>query len=351
MTYAGEALIAARGIKKYFPITKGVFRRAVGEVRAVDDVDLDIAPGETFALVGESGSGKTTLGKVLTRVWAPTAGEILFLGRDIAGLGEDALKPFRRQMQVVHQDPTSSLNPKKRIKDIIEDPLIIHGAGDARFRQRRVRELLDLVELPPDFLYRYPNAVSGGQKQRVGIARALALNPKLVVLDEPTSALDVSVQAKIIALLRRLQRELNLTYLFITHDLSLVRNLATRVGVMYLGRLVEIGPTERLFSEPRHPYTRSLLSAIPVVSDEELAMIPEKVHPKGEIPSPANAPSGCTFHPRCYQRLDVCDRVRPDLLELGVGQGVRCHLYYEHHGGGEGFEDQGSGPGGHRDVE
>lgn len=327
MAAAGEALISARGIKKYFPITKGVLRRKVGEVRAVDDVDLVVTPGETFALVGESGSGKTTLGKVLTRVWEPTAGEILFQGRDIAGLGEDELKPFRRQMQVVHQDPTSSLNPKKRIKDIIEDPLIIHGVGDAHSRRRRVRELLDLVELRPDFLYRYPNALSGGQKQRVGIARALALSPKLVVLDEPTSALDVSVQAKIIALLRRLQRELNLTYLFITHDLSLVRNLATRVGVMYLGRLVELGPTERLFTEPHHPYTRSLLSAIPVVSEEELSMIPEKVQPIGEIPSPANAPTGCTFHPRCHQRLDVCDRALPSLQDLGSGRAVRCHLF------------------------
>ncbi len=321
-------LLAARGLTKHFPIYRGiVLQRQVGAVRAVDQVDLTIMPGETLALVGESGSGKTTIGKLLIRVLRPTAGEIWFGGQDIAHLNDAALRPVRRRMQMVYQDPTSSLNPRRRVKDIIEDPLVIHKIGDAAQRASRVEELLHLVELPVEFAYRYPNALSGGQKQRVGIARALALNPAFIVLDEPTSALDVSVQAKIIALLKRLQAELGLTYLFITHDLRVVRNLATRVGVMYLGRIVEQAPTETLYANPAHPYTRALLSAIPALDEEELAAIPQKVPLQGEIPSAAHVPPGCAFHPRCPARFAPCDRVVPRESVVAEGHLVRCHLY------------------------
>jgi len=326
---AAANLIEIKGLKKYFPIMKGVLSRKVGEVRAVDDVYLSIPKGQTYALVGESGSGKTTLGKTVCRIYAPTAGQILFQGRDIAGLPEDRLKPVRRSMQMVFQDPTSSLNSKRRIKEILEDPLIIHGVGDAARRIGRVRELLDLVELPRDFLYRHPGNLSGGQKQRVGIARALALEPELMVLDEPTAALDVSVQAKLMALLKRLQKELDLTYLFITHDLSLVRNVAVVVVVMYLGRVVERGVGAELYKNPRHPYTRALLSAIPIVDEAERQFVPEKIALRGEIPSPADAPPGCPFHPRCHERMERCSSLTPPEVSLAPGHLVACHLYAE----------------------
>ena len=321
-------LLDAHGLVKYFPVTARLLRRKVGEVKAVDGVNLTLKEGETLALVGETGSGKTTLGRLLVRLLTATNGQIVFEGRDIAGLDEQALRPVRRQMQMVFQNPASSLNPRRRVKEIIEEPLVVHGIGTPVARLRQVREMLERVELPPkDFLYRYPHALSGGQRQRVAIARALALHPKLIVLDEPTSALDVSVQAKIIALLRRLQRELRLTYLFISHDLSLVRNVAESIAVMYLGKIVELAPAETLFTSPSHPYTRALLSAIPTVSDEEAALIPEKIVLRGEIPSPARVPSGCAFHPRCYARIDGCDRVVPELITLGDGHAARCILY------------------------
>jgi len=321
-------LLDARGLVKYFPVTAGLLRRRVGDVKAVDGVSLAIEEGTTLALVGETGSGKTTLGRLLTRLLTPTNGQIVFEGRDITGLDEQALRPVRRQMQMVFQNPASSLNPRRRVKEIIEEPLVVHGIGTPVARLRQVRELLERVALPPrDFLFRYPHALSGGQRQRVAIARALALHPRLIVLDEPTSALDVSVQAKIIGLLRRLQRELRLTYLFISHDLSLVRNVAESIAVMYLGKIVELAAAERLFTSPSHPYTRALLSAIPTVSDEEAALIPEKIVLRGEIPSPSRVPPGCAFHPRCYARIDGCDRVVPELITLGDGHAARCILY------------------------
>ncbi|MDQ7820889.1 MAG: ABC transporter ATP-binding protein [Armatimonadota bacterium] len=322
------ALLEARDLTKHFPLTAGLLRRVVGVVRAVEGVSLAVEAGQTLGLVGETGSGKTTLGRLLVRLLPPTAGRILFDGRDITDLGDAQLREVRRHLQMVFQNPASALNPRKRVKDIVEDPLVVHGLGGPLQRLRRVAELLDLVELPPgQFLFRYPHALSGGQRQRVAIARALALHPKVVVLDEPTSALDVSVQAKIIALLRRLQRELGLTYLFISHDLSLVRAVADVVAVMYLGRIVEVAPADVLFRRPAHPYTRALLSAIPTVSDEERALIPEKIVLGGEIPSAARVPPGCSFHPRCYARIEGCDRVVPELLSIGPHHQVRCILY------------------------
>ena len=302
-------------------------KRKIGDVKAVDDVSFSIVEGETYGLVGESGSGKTTIGKTIVRIYSPTAGKIMFDREDISHLTEKELKTFRRQMQMVFQDPTSSLNPRKRVKDIISEPLIAHKVGTRYERNIRVRELLDLVRLSPEFLYRYPFMLSGGEKQRIGIARALALNPKFLVLDEPTSALDVSVQAKIISFMSRLQKELNLTYLFITHDLSLMRNIADRVGVMYLGNLVEVALTRELYEKPLHPYTKALISAIPVISEEEEVMKPQKLPLEGEIPSPVDAPSGCTFHPRCSERFEKCPLVKPEMVETTKEHFVRCHLF------------------------
>lgn len=323
----GNALVQVERLKKYFPITAGILKRKIGDVKAVDDISFSIVVGETYGLVGESGSGKTTIGKTIVRIYSPTAGKIVFDDQEISHLKETELKAFRRQMQMVFQDPTSSLNPRKRVKDIIMEPLIAHKVGTRSERSMRVRELLDLVRLSADFLYRYPFMLSGGEKQRIGIARALALNPKFLVLDEPTSALDVSVQAKIISFMSRLQRELNLTYLFITHDLSLMRNIATRVGVMYLGNMVEVAPTRELYENPLHPYTKALISAIPVISEEEEALRPQKLPLEGEIPSPVNAPSGCTFHPRCRERFEKCPLIKPEMVEATKGHFVRCHLF------------------------
>ena len=322
------ALLRVEQLKKYFSITAGVLGRQIGQVKAVDDVSFIVPEGQTSALVGESGSGKTTVGKTVIRLIRPTAGDILFSGTNIAALRERELKSWRRQMQMVFQDPSASLNPRRRVADIVATPLEVHGIGTRRERLARVRELLDLVELPDKYLYSYPHALSGGQKQRVAIARALALHPRFVVLDEPTSALDVSVQAKILALLARLQQELGLTYLLISHDLSVVKNFSDYIAVMYLGQIMEMVPTEKLFARPLHPYTRALLSAIPVVSEEELQVIPEHITLEGEIPSPADVPSGCVFHTRCYTIRDVCQvELLPPLVEVESDHQVRCHLF------------------------
>jgi len=321
------ALLRVEQLKKYFSITAGFLGRQVGQVKAVDDVSFIVPEGQTSALVGESGSGKTTVGKTVIRLIRPTAGDILFNGMNLSMLREREMKSWRRQMQMVFQDPSSSLNPRRRVADIVATPLEVHGIGTRRERLARVRELLNLVELPEKYLYSYPHALSGGQKQRVAIARALALHPRFVVLDEPTSALDVSVQAKILALLARLQQELGLTYLLISHDLSVVKNFSDYVAVMYLGRIMEMAPTEKLFARPLHPYTQALLSAIPVVSEEELGVIPERITLEGEIPSPANAPSGCVFHTRCYTVRDLCQVELPPLAEVESDHEVRCHLF------------------------
>jgi len=320
-------LLSVNHLKKYFPITAGFLGRRVGEVKAVDDISFAIPEGQTFALVGESGSGKTTVGKTVIRLIRPTAGDIFFDGTNLSELKEGELKPWRRQMQIVFQDPTSSLNPRRRVAEIVATPLEVHGIGTRRERLARVRELLDLVELPEKYLYSYPHALSGGQKQRVAIARALALHPRFVVLDEPTSALDVSVQAKVLALLARLQRELGLTYLLISHDLSVVKSFSDHIAVMYLGKLMEMAPTQELFTNPLHPYTRALLSAIPVVTDEELQLIPERITLEGEIPSPVNVPTGCVFHTRCYARMEVCTLQEPQQFEAHADHYVWCHLF------------------------
>ncbi|MBM3471202.1 MAG: ATP-binding cassette domain-containing protein [Armatimonadetes bacterium] len=329
------ALVEARDIVKHFPITAGLLHRKVGDVKAVDGVSISVEAGTTLALVGETGSGKTTLARIVVRLLPPTAGRIFFDGSEITGLNDEALRPFRRQAQIVFQNPASSLNPRHRVKEILEEPLLIHRIGTPPKRWRRVEELLETVELPPrDFVLRYSHSLSGGQRQRVAVARALALEPRFIVLDEPTAALDVSVQAKIIGLLRRLQCEMRLAYLVISHDLSLMRNFADVIAVMYLGRVVEAAPMADLFHHSAHPYTRALLSAIPTVSDEESALIPEKIVLTGEVPSPARVPSGCPFHPRCYARIEPCDRVVPDAISIAQGHSVRCILYDPAYGRG-----------------
>ncbi len=321
-------MMEIKSIKKYFPINKGLLKRKIGDVKAVDDISLNIPKGKTIAIVGESGSGKTTLLKTIMRFYEPTSGEIWFDGINIANLEEKDLKALRLDMQMVFQDPSTSLNPRKRIIDILEEPLIVHKKGNKSERLAQMEKLIELVELPKEFLYRYPHSLSGGQKQRIGIARALALNPKFICLDEPTSALDVSVQAKIIDLLKKLQKELGLTYLFITHDLSLVRNFADYVGVMYLGTLVEYGEVRSVFEQPLNPYTQSLLSSIPVVSDAEQNMLPIKIPLKGEIPSPINVPIGCKFHTRCPYKQEICLTAPPVSPSLNGGY-VLCHNYKE----------------------
>ena len=323
---ADDPILRVENLKKYYPLSGGIFKRRVGEVKAVDGVSFEVQPEETFAVVGESGCGKTTLGKTIIRLLEPTSGRIEFEGTDITNLGNRDLRSIRRDVSVVYQDPTSSLNPRKRIKDIIADPLKIHGIGTKEERQNRVAEVIERVNLSSDFLYRYPNALSGGEKQRVAIARALVINPTFVLLDEPTSALDVSVQAKIIALLRELQDELGLTYVIISHDLSLVKNIADRIGVMYLGKFMEIGSNEQLFENPVNPYTEQLLSAIPVVDDAEEQLKPSKIAIRGEPPDPKSPPDGCSFHPRCHKGFGACDDLSPELVEYAPGHQTRCLL-------------------------
>lgn len=323
-----DNMLEVTNLKTYFPIYKGILKTKIGEVKAVDDISLTMERGETIAVVGESGSGKTSLARTIMKFTKPTDGEVVFEGENIKEFTGKRLKKFRMNMQMVHQDPSSSLNPRKRIRQILMEPLNIHNIGTREEREARVRELINIVELSEDYLERYPHSLSGGQKQRIGIARALALNPKFILLDEPTSALDVSVQAKIIKLLKKLQRDLNLTYFFITHDLSLVRNIADRVFVMYLGSVVEHGEVNELYTNPQHPYTQALLSSIPVVYEKEQEMLPVKLPIKGEIPSPSNIPEGCKFRTRCPFAQEICMQ-RPRLEKKRNGMFVNCHLTEE----------------------
>jgi oligopeptide transport system ATP-binding protein len=320
----GSALLEVRHVKKYFPIRKGVLQREVAHVHAVDDVSFAVREGETVGLVGESGCGKSTLGRTLVRLLEPTAGEIVFRGTPIQDLGTRRLRPLRREMQMVFQDPYASLNPRKRVGTIVSDPMRIHDLGSRAEQKRRVGEILETVGLSPEHYNRFPHEFSGGQRQRIGIARALALRPKLIIADEPVSALDVSIQSQMLNLLDDLQNEFQLTYIFIAHDLGVVRHVSDRIAVMYLGKIVELSPAEELYTRPIMPYTEALLSAVPI-PDPDLAEKRERIVLEGDVPSPINPPSGCRFHPRCRYATDVCREIEPPLVDYGNAHLAACH--------------------------
>lgn len=320
-----KVLVKVRGLKKYFPITSGViFQREVGAVKAVDGVSFDIFEGETLGVVGESGCGKSTMGRTVLQLYRPTAGTVEFEGKEISALKGEELRRMRRRMQMIFQDPYASLNPRMTVGRIIAEPLAVHGVGSSKEQMERVQYLLERVNLNPYFVNRYPHEFSGGQRQRIGIARALALNPSFVVCDEPISALDVSIQAQVVNLLQDLQKEFNLTYLFIAHDLSMVRHICDRVAVMYLGKVVEVAPSDELYSNPLHPYTQALLSAVPV-PDPDVERKRQRIILKGDVPSPANPPVGCNFNTRCPVAVDLCFKEEPELEEVFPGHWVACH--------------------------
>ena len=324
-TTAPQKLVQVNGLKMYFPIYSGVFRNHTGDVKAVDGISFDIMQGETLGLVGESGCGKSTVGRALLRLYEPTAGQVIIDGEDIAKLAPEALRKKRPQMQMVFQDPQASLNPRMTLARIIGEPLVEHTAWNADRRLDRIYELMDAVGLNRRFANRFPHEFSGGQRQRIGIARALALNPKFIVCDEPIAALDVSIQAQVVNLLEDLQAKLGLTYLFISHDLSMVRHIADRVAVMYLGRIAELSPRDALYARPLHPYAEALLSAVPE-PDPNLARR-QRIILKGDVPSPANPPKGCNFSTRCPKVFDRCHAEKPDLIQVEPGRQVACHLY------------------------
>ena len=330
-----DILLDVKGLVKYFPVRKGIFRRTVAHVKAVDKVDMFIPEGETLGLVGESGCGKTTAGRTILRLIEPTAGDIVFRSKKLAPAGEESveidvakisrkdLKALRREMQIIFQDPYSSLNPRMTVGAIVGEPLLVHGMAKGAEREDRVKALLAAVGLKPDHMKRYPHEFSGGQRQRIGVARALALDPQLIICDEPVSALDVSIQAQVINLLEDLQGEFGLTYLFIAHDLSVVRHISTRVAVMYLGKIAELARTEELFTHPKHPYTEALMSAVPV---PDPAWSVERILLEGDVPSPVAPPPGCYFHPRCRYARDICRTEEPEYRDLGDLHFVTCHF-------------------------
>ena len=320
---ATEPLLSVQGLKMWFPISAGVLQRTVGHVHAVDGVDLEIMKGETLGLVGESGCGKSTLGRTVMRLYEPTEGTIHFKGEDITKLGGEALRARRREMAMIFQDPYASLDPRQTVGDIVGEPMDIHGLAKGRERQDRIYELLNVVGMNPQFADRYPHEFSGGQRQRIGIARALAVEPTFIVCDEPISALDVSIQAQIINLLERLQSKFDLTYLFIAHDLSVVKHISDRIAVMYLGKIMEIAPGQQLYHRPRHPYTGSLLSAIPI-PDPVIERGRERVILQGDVPSPVNPPSGCRFRTRCPRARDHCAEAEPPLESFGSDHRAAC---------------------------
>ena len=325
MNAEAQPLLAVENLTRHFPVMQGVFRREVGSVRAVDGLDFEIRERETLGLVGESGCGKSTAGRVILRLDPATAGRILFRGTDITSLEGEALRRLRPRMQMIFQDPQDSLNPRMTVGSIIGEPLLEHGAAKGRALRDRVEELLDAVGLDPGFTNRYPHEFSGGQRQRIGVARALALNPEFIVCDEPIAALDVSIQAQVVNLLEDLQERLGLTYLFISHDLSMIRHIADRVAVMYLGKLVELASSDALYREPLHPYTRALLSAVPI-HDPELEARRERVILRGDVPSPADPPVGCRFSTRCPIAAPECSERVPDWRELRPGHWAACHF-------------------------
>ena len=323
-----KVLLKVDHMKKYFPIRSGIFSRTTGQVKAVDDVSFEVYEGETLGIVGESGCGKSTTGRVLMRLTEPTEGRIEFNGTDLTALSTEEMRKMRRDIQMVFQDPYASLNPRHTIEKILEEPLIVHGIGRTSAERRKmVLDYLKIVGLSEYHAKRYPHQFSGGQRQRIGIARALMTNPKLIIADEPVSALDVSIQAQVLNLMKQLQEELKLTYIFIAHDLGVVRHISDRVGVMYLGRMVELATSESLYEKPLHPYTQALLSAVPIPDPEHVS---EQMILTGDMPSPSNPPSGCTFHTRCPFAMAVCKQKAPALQEITPGHSVACHLYDEH---------------------
>ena len=318
-------LVDVENLVMYFPVTAGVFRKKVADVKAVDDVSFFVRRGETLGLVGESGCGKTTTGRCILQLYNVTSGKVTFDGEELTGMDKRRLRRMRRNMQLIYQDPFASLDPRMTAGDIIGEPLLVHKVVKGKEYRKQVAELLDMVELSPIMAERYPHEFSGGQRQRIGIARAIALRPAFIVCDEPVSALDVSIQAQIITLMMRLREELNLTYLFIAHDLSVVRNISDRVVVMYLGKIVETTNSDDLYTNPMHPYTISLLSAVPI-PDPEVDRTRKRIILTGDVPSPMNPPSGCPFHPRCYQAQEICSQQVPELKTIDGEHQAACHL-------------------------
>lgn len=319
-----KVLLKVENLKKYFPIRTGMFARKTGDVKAVDNISFEVYEGETLGIVGESGCGKSTTGRVIMRLFEPTEGKVTFDGVELTALSNEEMRQARRDIQMVFQDPYASLNPRHTIGKILEEPLIVHGIGSKEERKRKVREYLEIVGLSAYHAKRYPHQFSGGQRQRIGIARALMTNPKLIIADEPVSALDVSIQAQVLNLMQKLQEDLKLTYIFIAHDLGVVRHISNRVGVMYLGHIVELAESEMLYNEPLHPYSQALLSAVPIPDPQYER---EQILLKGDIPSPSNPPSGCSFHTRCGFAMDICKQQAPLLVKAKEGHSVACHLY------------------------